>query len=142
MNFHGHQGTDELPDGDYVRYIRSLVGDPPEDVEQAARELARRIGDRRPAIESADPDPVAPAAPAGARVPAPVPTPATVARHGPTLRQAFSRVLVVIGVVLAGLGLVAPDAVSMMPGVILLFAGLAIGRGDARAARRPSQGRT
>ena len=130
MSFHGLYRTDEPPDGDFVRYIESLVGRTPSDVEEAAKELALRLDRHAPAARPSA------ARPSGARPPAPTPTAAD--RPGPGLRDAFSRVLVVIGGLLLGLGLIAPDALSMMPGIILLVAGLAIGRQAGRRARRPS----
>ncbi|MFA7506162.1 MAG: hypothetical protein WCZ28_15790 [Burkholderiaceae bacterium] len=140
MNFHGQLHADEPPGGDYVRYIESLVGDPPEDAERAAVELVQRLADRQPVPAPADrsaPAIASAAVPAAASASASASAPTV--RRVPTLREGFSRVLVVIGALLIGLGLLAPEAISMMPGIILLVAGLAIGR---KAGRRPARPRS
>ena len=143
MSLHGLLRTDEPPDGDYVRYIESLVGRPPEDAERAAREHARRLEQADssagwPGIERGPrtrPE-------HGARPPAAGGTMRVgqgATRAPPALRQAFSRVLVVIGALLVALGLIAPEAIAMTPGILLLVAGLAIGRNAGRRAVRASR---
>ncbi len=165
MSFHGHFRTDEPPGGDYVRYIESLVGGPPEDAEQAAIELAQRLGSRQPLTAPLDltatPVPV-PAVGQGRAhgnandgalravalgadgTPGATATGATMAtRRAPTpLRQLFSRILVLAGAALVGLGFIAPEAVSMAPGIILLFAGFAVGRQAGRRGARTRSGTT
>lgn len=161
MNFQGRLGTDEPPDGDYVRYIEALVGEPPEDAERAAIELAQRLAARRPLTQPVDLTVAQPPtgasgddrrggehgpARAGRSAPdigfgASAPVPTTTVRRVPSLRQGFARVLVVIGALLLGLALIAPSAISMAPGIVLLISGLAIGRRSRRrAARIPSSG--
>lgn len=135
MNPHGLFRTDEPPGGDYVRYIESLAGPPPADVERAARELARRLergeASAGPAVNEGVTRAEAPTGAAGT---------ARAGRGGmrqaPGLRQALSRALVVIGALLLGLGLLAPEAIPLVPGLVLLVAGLAIGR---KAGHRPGR---
>jgi len=138
MIFHGHLHTDEPPGGDYVRYIESLVGGPPEDAEQAAAELALRLAGRRPMTQPLDLS--TDQAPAAAGVLATGPAlPAAIGRSVPSPRRLLSRLLIIAGAALIGLGFVAPGTVSMVPGILLLFAGFSIGgRADRKAARTRS----
>ncbi|MEB2317914.1 MAG: hypothetical protein OZ935_04515 [Pseudomonadota bacterium] len=161
MIFHGHLHTDEPPGGDYVRYLESLVGGPPEDAEQAAAELARRLAGRRPmtqpldlvtpgggagnkagagpAVDSGRVDAAGTGVPTRAPAAIPARTPAAITpRPGPSLRLLVSRLLIAVGAISLGLVFMGLGEISMVPGAILLIAGVAIGPRTSRLARTRS----
>lgn len=155
MSFHGYPVTDEPPGGDYVRYIESLVGGPPENAEAAGIELAERLAARAPLTQPLD----LTAAPAPAsltrafdRTAGEAPTgsvsakgtlpPTTTPRPAAPLREKLSPLLIFAGAALIGLGFLAPEVVSIAPGFILLFAGFIIGSSARRRAVRTRSGTT